>query len=258
MTLYEEVISMIFKLIGIAWLFLCTSCNAGSSLMKNYKIDGADKQLIVRFGETLNSRHLDDAEAFIESTNFDVDLPDKEGRTLLVAAVLSDDYKTTEKLLKLGADPNLLYPDYKSKSVMGWAAAYKNDSYLKLLTKYNADINLLQERQRTLPSPIYDAIAADRHENLRFLLNNGANPNVVNKSGHSPLMFAITSASWEMVMMMLDAGADYKFKNKWNEDAASAIERQGLGTEGKNGEWRKKVIQFFKQKGIELDLRVPL
>ena len=249
---------MMFRLIGIVCLFLCIGCNAGGSLMKNYKIDGAGKQLVARFGKTLNSSNLDDAKAFIESENFNIDLPDTEGRTLLIASVLSDDYKTAEKLLRLGANPNLLYPNYKSKSVMGWAAAYKNDSYLKLLIKFNGDINLTQKNQRTLLSPIFDAIAADRHENLRFLLDNGANPNIVNKSGHSPLMFAITSASWEMVMMMLDAGADYTFKNKWNEDAASAIERQGLGTEGKSGEWRKKVVKFFKQNGIELDLRVPL
>ncbi|MCB5228432.1 ankyrin repeat domain-containing protein, partial [Alishewanella sp. 16-MA] len=201
MTLYEEAISMLSRLIGIVCLFLCTGCNAGVSIMKNYQVDGGDTQIMMRLDKKLKSSNLDDVKAFIESENFNINLPNKDGRTLLVAAVLSDDFKMAEKLLKLGANPNLIYSDYKGKSVMGWAASYKNDSYLKLLIKYDGDINLIQENQRTLPTPIFDAIAANRHENLRFLIENGANLDVVNKSGHTPLMFAITSASWEMVMM---------------------------------------------------------
>lgn len=249
---------MVLRLIGFVCLFLCTGCNAGSSLMKNYNVDDASKGIITKLGKTLASNDLSNAKSLIDSEGFDINAPDKDGKTLLIASVLSEDYQNAEKILQLGANPNLLHDDYKSKSAIGWAAAYKDNSYLKLLLQYGADINLYNSKQRTMPYPLYNAIAADRHSNLKFLLSNGANPDVVDKAGLTPLMFTATSGSWEMALILLEAGADITFKNKWGEDAASYIEDAGLGTTGEANQWRKKVVKFFESKGVKLDLRVSL
>ena len=249
---------MMLRLIGFVCLFLCTGCNEGSSLMKNYNVDDASKGIITKLGKTLASNDLSNATSLINSEGFDIDTPDKDGKTLLIALVLSEDYQNAEKILQLGANPNLLHDDYRSKSAIGWAAAYKDNSYLKLLLQYGADINLYNSKQRATPYPLYNAIAADRHSNLKFLLSNGADPNVIDKAGLTPLMFTATSGSWEMALILLEAGADITFKNRWGEDAASYIEDAGLGTKGEANQWRKKVVKFFESKGVKLDLRVAL
>jgi len=249
---------MMLRLIGFVCLFLCAGCHARGSLVNNYNVSDANKSIIIKLSKALATDDLTGAKSLIESVDFDINAPDNDGRTLLIASVLSEDYLTTEKLLQLGANPNLLHDVYKSKSAFGWAAAYKDDSFLKLLLQYGADINLQNSKQRTMPYPIYNAIAADRNDNLKFLLANGANPDVIDKTGLTPLMFTATSGSWEMALILLQAGADITFKNKWGEDAASYIEDAGLGANGKSNEWRKKVIHFLEMKGVKLELRVPL
>ena len=249
---------MMFRILGFVCIFLCTGCNAGNSLMENYNVDADNKKLIGKLGKSLASNDLNEAKNFIKDENFNINMPDKDGRTLLIASIMSENYAITEKLLKLGANPNFLHDTYKSKSAMGWAAAYKDDSYLKLLLQYDGDVNLLNEKQRPYPYPIYNAIAVNSMGNLRFLIENGANTDVVDKTGLTPIMLASTAGKWEMIMMMLEAGADISFKNKWGEDAASYIEDAGLGTVGKDNEWRKKVVQFIESKGVKLKLRIPL
>ena len=177
---------------------------------------------------------------------------------LLLDAVLDQSSRKVEALLKQGANPNNGKTQYKKHTVIAWASRYKDTVLLKLLHSHGANLNLHNPKNRPAPYPLYDAISANRKGTLIYLLSNGANPNVVDPVGLSPIMLASTSGKWEFIMLLLNSGADPLFKNNWGETTASYIEDVGLGTIGEDNEWRKKVFAYFTSKGIVLKPRVPL
>lgn len=243
------------KLFLISFCFL--GCNADSGVMENFKTDDAQRVLILELLTKLDNGNIQSAKEMIASKDLDIDQFDREGRSLLIAAMLAENYSLVEKLLRLGANPNSVHKN-SDKTAMGWAASYKDTSYLKLLIKYNGDVNLYNPNEGHFPYPVYDAIGARTKHNLTTLLEEGTKLDVIGETERSPLMFAITGGNWEMVYMLLEADADIFFKNSWGETSVPLIEKNGLGTLGEPNEWRKKVVEFYSEKGVLLNLRIPL
>lgn len=182
----------------------------------------------------------------------------EDNRTLLIEAIINENIEQVKLLLELSADPNEIPNGYEGKSAMAWATAYHNDKYLKLLLEHRGDPNLRNISQRTMPYPIYVAIMTDRTENLKLLLKAGANSNVVDGTGLTPAMLAATSGSWEMVMLLIEAGADVHFKNERGGNLLSLIEMVGAGVTGREAPWRAKVVNYLRKKGMKVNLRIPL
>lgn len=76
----------------------------------------------------------------------------------------------------------------------------------------------------------FNAVAGDIHKLFRAIENNnlstvtkyleqGVNPNALNRNGYTPLMMAIRNESLPMAELILGAGADAKIRNKYNETA---------------------------------------
>jgi ankyrin repeat protein len=55
---------------------------------------------------------------------------------------------------------------------------------------------------------------------VQFLLNNGANIRATNNEGDTPLHLACAENSWEIVLRLLDKGADVHLKNIERETPA--------------------------------------
>lgn len=182
----------------------------------------------------------------------------EDNRTLLIESIINEDFEQVKLLLELNADPNEIPNGYEGKSAMAWASAYKSDKYLQLLLEHGGDPNLRNVSQRTMPYPVYVAIMTDRTENLELLLKSGANSNVVDGAGLTPAMLAATSGSWEMVMLLIEAGADVSFKNERGGNLLSLIEMVGAGVNGKEAKWRAKVVNYLRNEGMKVNLRVPL
>jgi len=240
----------------ISSLFFLNGCNELSKLSKVYEVESDNKAEISAFFKTIDN--IEVAKEFIENNNFDINQPDKNGHSLLIAAVITDNYALADTLLQLGANPNWVYPKLRGKSSMGWAAQFKNDSFLKLLIKYGGDVDLYNEGESNMPYPLFNAIASNRYENFKSLLDDGANSNVVTLSERTPLLFAASTASWKMTMQLLNAGANFNYTSSRGIGVIPSIERNGGGTQGENGQWRRKVVEFLESNGMELNLRVPL
>ncbi|MGC3836212.1 ankyrin repeat domain-containing protein [Moritella viscosa] len=225
--------NVLIRLIMISSLFFLNGCNELNKLSKVYEVESDKKAEISAFFKTIDN--IEVAKEFIENNNFDINQPDKNGHSLLIAAVITDNYALADTLLQLGANPNWVYPKLRGKSSMGWAAQFKNDSFLKLLIKYGGDVDL-----------------------YNLLLDGGANPNVVTLSERTPLLFAASTASWKMTMQLLNAGANFNYTSSRGIGVIPSIERNGGGTQGENGQWRRKVVEFLESNGMELNLRVPL
>ncbi|HEV2330299.1 MAG TPA: ankyrin repeat domain-containing protein [Verrucomicrobiae bacterium] len=134
----------------------------------------------------------------------------------LLCAINNRDVKAADLLLQAGANPNaksLVTPNLGNLiSGFGrvdnftplWAAvSMHNAPIVQLLLKYKADPNDIQINNTPV---IFSAV--DKTNVLKALLNAGANPNVTDDEGRTPLSFAAQDASPTAVALLLAAGAD--------------------------------------------------
>lgn len=70
-------------------------------------------------------------------------------------------------------------------------------------------------------------------EAISTLLEAGANPNIVDEQGHTPLMYAARNGDYDSVKALLDAGANPALGETWQgEDAYSLVMTRATGNAG--------------------------
>jgi len=130
----------------------------------------------------------------------DIDIRSFIGRTCLLKCIVAYRLATAEKLLNLGANPNIcdsdgLYPIHV-------CATYKLLLLLRKLVAHKADINSQDVKGRTA---LYLSINAGHLEIPTELVKFGCNVNLGSSFGY-PLSAAITKCRPEMVELLLKSG----------------------------------------------------
>jgi hypothetical protein len=92
------------------------------------------------------------------------------GKTGLYYAIVYDQFKISEILLKRGADPNLIVSDC---STLKWAIKYNRGRIARLLIEYGADVN---KPDKKLDTPLIYAAELDNLEICKILIDRGADP----------------------------------------------------------------------------------
>ena len=145
------------------------------------------------------------------------------------------------KILQEGAD-------YDAKDENGQTplmdATYRNKrNILKLLIEKGADLNARNDRKETalFISARYDV----PFEITDILLKAGADPNIQDINGDTPLIVAVRRTSLEKVELLLHNGADRNMKNFSNENAMSILDRlfkRGLDENDYRGRRIKEIL----------------
>ncbi|AAR83376.1 CNPV030 ankyrin repeat protein [Canarypox virus] len=127
----------------------------------------------------------------------------KNGYTRLYIEVAMKKRKNVDRLLYLGADPNLASAD----SYCPLHIAVRNGSLkiIRSLLKYGANIN--QECHEG-DTALMMAISLGNYTACKTLLDNNADPNYVNYYGIVPLIRAIICEKPDIVRLLLDRGAN--------------------------------------------------
>ncbi len=165
-------------------------------------------------------------------------------------------------LLEKGANP--LQVHIKSGlNIIHTTARYKNPDYLKMILKYghikrkDLDAEIPNE---DFSNALLQAYAINRFENFKLLLDAGADMNWRKTDEVGMVKSVLRSCSltgdWKFVYELLKRGVDYSKDLKYVKDSiestvgsiyspASSIDFRGI-------DWRQKVVQFFREKGIEM------
>lgn len=156
------------------------------------------------FDKALSSLYKNDRESFNEAIVEldDINYQDKDGRSLLIYAVLENDIDLVEALINRGAKVNL--NDNNGWTALHFAANEHLVAITKLLIKKGADVNAKDSYGNTV---IWRAVFASkgRGEIIELLLDNGADPSIVNDSDVSALSLADTIGNYDVSQFFRNA-----------------------------------------------------
>ena len=142
--------------------------------------------------------------------------------TYLGYAVQVGEVKAAEKLLELGADPDLINDEGALWANINIACDFKNKEMIHLLVKYKENLNPALTR-----SPLGDLLMGDNvdKELLELLLANGANINHQGYiGGDTAIIKALNTNKFDYVNYFLDKGADPTLFDSSGNNLASLVQ----------------------------------
>jgi len=180
----------------------------------------------------------------------DVNSRGAQGATPLFWAMRN--YKGFAKLLSLGADPNIIYDD--GNSVMFGAIILANDRrVLKAALEHGGNPNLTSGEGVNKSTPMGYALSQEVGA-VKLLLSYGADINERDFFDSTPVLSVAETGYFEMVYFLLEAGADYRLKDKLGRDVATkvaaSIGKIRPGT--KWAMWQTKVIEWLKAHDVDI------
>ena len=162
--------------------------------------------------------------ATILETGADPNIADSERYTPLFHVVEAPDSQCVALLLHHGSDPRFT----DALGVIAFHRACEADDdplLLKPLISAGMDINLAQGRSGD--AGIASASREGRLQNVRYLLNHRANPNIINAAGETAIFMAIHHNRPQILEALLQAGANPIIRNRKNQSILHSAARLG-------------------------------
>jgi len=256
--------------IYLAAIFLFISCNNRENIVKKENLLGNDYRLFQNTPAWELAKAVDDEDTIkireiLNNKKVDIDFREpKFGSTLLMLSIINSQYESVKTLLQMGADPNV--PDaYRETSSVIFAAKNNDPKFLQLILKYKGNPSAVeiapfkkgdQVRQTALLAAI-NLLDPNSLEKVKLLVESGANINYHNL-GHteSPLSDAITARKMDVILYLLQKGADYNLMMYEMVDGhkvyiLEALRKCIIDLESEQYKNKLKVIQFLKGKGLD-------
>lgn len=154
-----------------------------------------------------------------------------------------------ERLLELGADPNVVFED--GSSVIHWAVGHKDSRFLMTSLDHGGNPDLVAGWFKE--TPIFEAMGPDNKNKIDILLNAGADINFQASYGNTPIMVAAELGQFDTVFKLLSRGADYTITMDNGDDLADVIRdrRKTMDPENELTRWMERVIEWLKDRGIQ-------
>ena len=193
---------------------------------------GADVSLANHYGATPMglAAEVGNAEILklLLKASADADSPNPEGQTALLAVARTGNVEAAGLLLEFGATVDAR-ETWGGQTALMWASARRHPEMMQLLIANGADIDArsidrnyqrhvtAEGRPKSLDSGGLTPLLYAARENclacVEVLLENGADVDLPDPDGVSPLRVAIMNANWDVARHLILAGADV---NQWD------------------------------------------
>ncbi|CAD5209633.1 unnamed protein product [Bursaphelenchus xylophilus] len=139
-----------------------------------------------------------------------------EGENLLHVAIRDDDLEAVLFLLGLQIDVNIPTENNLRLSPLHLSARYSSGLIMRNLILAGATLDAVDTSGKTA---LHEAAIFDRPDHISILLENGADPNIVNNEGNNALHLAILESSFNSVQtLLLESSVDPLAVNKLNRN----------------------------------------
>ena len=193
---------------------------------------GANVSLANRYGATPMSLaaevgHTEMLKVLLEA-GAHADSPNAEGQTALMAVARTGNVEAARLLIEHGATVDAK-EKWGGQTALMWASARRHPEMMELLISRGADVNArsidrdyqrhvtAEGRPKSLDSggltPLLYAARENCSACVGVLLKNGADIDLPDPDGVSPLLVAIMNANWDLAKQLIMAGADV---NQWD------------------------------------------
>ena len=190
------------------------------------------------------------------------------GQPILMLAVANKNFISVKTLLELGADPDMQDTWEGTSALMiaadigggGFIHPDADPRFLKILIAHGADVNEAQKGPRVhgnqiRKTPLEVACSAGNLDYVKILIDAGANVNYVNEYGMTSLYAAIISENPDVVMYLLQKGADFKRPMAKAVDGRniSVLDAIDWNFPSNSEEYKKKIqiLNFLHEHGIK-------
>ena len=177
----------------------------------NTVYDNGDTGLIL----ASTNGHVDVVEFLIKS-GINIEAVNQRGKTSLMLASQDGNIEIVKLLIKSGADVNA--KDENEETALKWASEYGTLEVLNILLKSGADI-----KGKSAYAALQSAVFGRRTDYVKALIDAGVNVNRVPvDEGLTVLMWASSEGSFDIVKILVTAGADVNLKIKTGYTALMA------------------------------------
>ena len=158
----------------------------------------------------------------------DADSPNPDGQTALLAVARTGNVETARLLVEFGAAVDAR-ERFGGQTALMWASARRHPEMIAFLVSKGADVNArsavrdyqrhvtAEGRPKSLDSGGFTPLLYAARENclacVKALLDGGADIDLPDPDGVSPLHVAIMNANWDLARELIAAGADV---NQWD------------------------------------------
>lgn len=242
--------SSLFALL-ISTALLIGGCNRHE--LAGYRVDEVfDDPALAAFVHHLLDEDEDRLRADL-AAGVNVNAQGRDGLTPLMWAVASASHYGVRRLLEAGANPNIRTA--KGHSAMSTALVQADPDLLQLLLAHSGDPNLLDPDNKPLLHKL--AINGDKVKISR-LLAASADINIRNKAGESAMMVAETFNQYDVILLLIEQGADIHLKDNFGWTLAHQVQNQNpeILIE-RTRKHRMQVIEALEQRGIRFPIDYP-
>lgn len=247
----------VMRMLGFSFVFLSFFwCQVGSGevrlkLQDFYK----DNKGVIGLADAAARGDVSRIDDFFASGE-DINYIGRDGMTPLLWALMAKNKDGVRRLLELGASPDVLIKS--GDSVVSLASAMADPDFLMLVLSHGGNPNILNLQDEENPTPLLVAINNFNSVNVKALIKAGADLNYCAAGGDTPVMAAAALNQWEVVYYLLEAGADYKITDRWGYTVTYFIESNGIVAPSELYNWRQKVVDFLKDKGVSVNPAPPI
>ncbi|CAM9273993.1 ankyrin repeat domain-containing protein [Cronobacter sakazakii] len=214
-------------LAGLA-LFSVVIPGHGSTNMKQAAPEVYFSGTQLQLAQAIAEHNLAEVKALAKSTN--LNKPGSQEMTLLMYALLeatngdATSLEIVTALVKAGADPLQDIPDFGSPAAV--MASSNNPAYIKALIEGGLSPNAMTNYQPL----IFNSASDNSFSVMKYLLSAGADVNKTDSAGKTVLMVALAGMELDQVEYLLNYGANPNIENQnglnFGKLLADAIERE--------------------------------
>jgi ankyrin repeat protein len=187
----------------------------------------------------------------------------RDEMNFLMWSLIKQNKTSYQYLLEHKADPNqMTFPGIQKEkiSVMNEAVIPEDTFWLKLALEHGGNPNTEEGND----SIIFEAIRQERIENVKLLIESGANINYQNKiSKDTPLIDAVIGDDYNIACYLVEKGADPLKKRvsgrtvlEFITNGSPVTSFKGPEDIKKKIEYKKKLVKKLQEKGILKDYEV--
>ena len=209
----------------------CNTDEALRDIIVDIKIKPNNLSLVNKLGE--NALHIASKSGNITMVKAlvgmgaEINAVDKYNATALLRACARGYKEIVSYLIDCAAD--LKIPYHNAGTPLYIAAAYKQTEVLEVLLQSPDVLATIDQADQNGNTPLKMACHSPGSvEAVQLLINHGANLNIANRPGFTPLMVAAQSGDKSIVELLIDAGANMTQQSRFGETAEEGALRNGF------------------------------